>query len=86
MLRYSERPESVSSYAFTGPRGPSAGTRWIRRARSSDCSVEVKVAGLTPKRHRWIGPKRKVPFAPRRETAHTAHFFPTTRLNFSPPS
>jgi hypothetical protein len=81
MLRYSERPESVSAYALTGPRGPSAETRRINRARSSDRRVDVSVAGLTPERQRWIGPNRTVPFAPRSETTQTAHFFPTTLMS-----
>jgi hypothetical protein len=42
--------------------------------------VVVSVAGLTPERQSWIGPKRSVPYFPRRETTHTAHFLPTTSI------
>jgi|SRR5580658_228690 hypothetical protein len=80
MLSYSERPDGVRAYALTGPRELSAETRWIRRARSSDRRVEVNVAGLTPDKHRWIGPKRAGPLAPRRDTTQTAHFFPTMSM------
>ncbi len=80
MLSFKERPDEVSVYALTGPRGPSTGTRWINRARSRERSVEVSVAGLTPERHFWIGPKRTVPYSPRSETTQTAHFFPTRSM------
>lgn len=80
-LWYNEEPESVRAYAWTGPRGPSVGTRWTRWACSNERSVVVSVAGLTPERQSWIGPNRNVPYFPRRETTHTAHFFPTTSIN-----
>jgi hypothetical protein len=38
------------------------------------------VAGLTPDRHFWMGPKRTVPYFPSNEMTQTAHFFPTTSI------
>ncbi len=40
----------------------------------------VSVAGLTPERQFWIGPKRSVPYFPKSETTQTAHFLPTTSI------
>ncbi len=81
MLSYSEVPESVRAYARMGPRGPSTSTRCIKRARSSERSVVVSVAGLTPTRQLWIGPNRSVPYFPSNDTTHTAHFLPTMSIS-----